>query len=92
MKLAVDNQISLSVVEGLKETHEVVIWADDMQDEDWIDEALDLGAEVFISPDLDVPNYLDRVNSNAHWIDVPQGLPKKRQLNFLIEKLKGLTK
>lgn len=92
MKLAIDNQISLSVVEGLKRTHEVVMWSGDKQDEVWIEDALDLGAEVFISPDLDVPNYLDRINSDAHWIDVPQNLPRNKQLNFIISKLNGLRK
>lgn len=87
MRIAVDNQISLSVVKSLKKKHDVVLWAGDRQDEVWIDEALALGAEVFISPDLDVPNYLDRINSPATWIDVPQKLPTKNQLAFLLDAL-----
>lgn len=90
MKIAVDNQISKQAIRQLSKHHEVVLTADDQQDEIWIDDALDLGAEVFISPDLDVPNYLDRIHSNAAWIDLPQGLRTENQFSFLMDELKKI--
>lgn len=92
MKIAVDNQISLIVVDKLKRDHQVVLWAGNQQDEEWIEDALDRGAEVFVSPDLDVPNYLDKIDSDAIWIDIPQGLPKGKQFDFITKALKGIGK
>lgn len=86
--LAVDNQISLRVVDRLKQHFEVVLWANTMSDEDWVDEALCRGANTFISPDLDIPNLLDRVAPDARWIDVPQGLDRNKQFEFLMKQLK----
>ena len=87
--IAVDNQISLRVVEKLKRKYKVVVWAGNKPDDVWIEEALDLGANIFISPDLDVPNYLDKLNANwTKWIDVPQKMTKEKQYEFLLKKLK----
>lgn len=88
--LAIDNQISLRVVDRLKQHYEVVLWANTMSDEDWVDEALCRGANVFISPDLDIPNLLDRVAPDVRWVDVPQGLQRDKQFNYLMNQLKNL--
>lgn len=87
--LAVDNQISLRVVEKLKLHFKVVLWASNAPDEEWVDEALSRGANTFISPDLDIPNILDRVAPDVRWIDVPQGLKQDKQFNYLMGQLKG---
>lgn len=89
-KLAVDNQIGKNVIRKLERHYEVVLTAGDKADEDWIPEALDLGANVFVSPDLDVPNFLDRENDPAIWIDVPQNLSGDAQFTFIMKKLKSL--
>lgn len=94
MKIAVDTQISLSTVDWLNENNfEVVFKAQNESDEEWIEKALDLGANVFISPDLDIPNYLDKYYPNAgyKWIDVKQGLKKEKQIKYLTKRLKGLA-
>jgi hypothetical protein len=91
MKLAIDNQISKYVVQRLKQHYEVVRTAGNDPDEIWLNDALDLGADVFISPDLDVPNFLDKAKADdAVWIDVPQKLSIEKQFTFLMKKLKGL--
>lgn len=92
MKIAVDNQIARSTVRLLKSKYDVVIEAGDMQDEEWVDIGLSRGATIFISPDLDIPNYLDRVNSDAAWIDVPQNLRERNQFDYLIKQLERLKK
>lgn len=86
--LAIDNQISLQVVNQLEQHYEVVLWAGDMSDEDWVDEALLLGANTFISPDLDIPNLLERLAPDVRWIDVPQGLPTAKQYDYLMKAIK----
>lgn len=87
--LAIDNQISLNVVNQLKKHYDVALWAGTKADEDWVDEALALGATVFISPDLDIPNILDRFGADdVLWIDVPQNMPSGRQFEFLMSRLK----
>ena len=91
MKLAIDNQISKYVVEHLKKDYEVVRTAGNDPDHIWISDALDKGADVFISPDLDIPNFLDKENADwARWIDIPQGLGYEKQYKFIMEKLKKL--
>lgn len=91
MILAVDNQISLRVVEKLKIHYKVVIWAGNDPDEVWLEKALDLGADVFISPDLDIPNILEKIAPYATWIDVPQHLSKEKQFDYLISALKKVA-
>ncbi len=36
-------------------------------DEQWVDKAIANGAEVIISHDLDIPNYLQKLGSNIEW-------------------------
>lgn len=89
LKLAIDNQIALLVVQQLKRNYEVVMIAGDLPDVVWIEQALDNGATVFISPDLDVPLYLDKnyEDFGLIWIDIPQGLRASGQLAFISKKL-----
>lgn len=89
--LAIDNQISKTVVDQLSQHYEIALWAGDMQDEEWVDEALVMGANVFISPDLDIPNLLERLDPTVFWIDVPQSLPKAKQFQYLMDKIKKVA-
>lgn len=91
IKIAVDNQISHKVVQQLKDKNfDVVIWAGDKSDEEWVYTALGLGANVFVSPDVDIPILLDTIlpEERIHWINIPQGLKSKNQLKFIIRRLK----
>lgn len=88
MKLAIDNQISNNTVEELRKHHDIVILAQNLADADWITYGLEEGAEVFISPDLDVPNYLQQYGSDAKWLDIPQGLKSQKQFEFIMRNLK----
>lgn len=88
MKIACDCQISKRTVELLKANKfDVVFRAHREPDEVWIEAALDLGATVFISPDLDIPLYLDKSEIEYKWIDVKQGLRSSQQFNFLVKRL-----
>lgn len=92
-KLALDNQVSKKTIEKLKTHYEVVFTSGDLADEIWIEEALALGANVFVSPDLDIPNYLDRFNvDNVYWIDLKQKLKSDKQFRYLRSKLCNLEK
>lgn len=90
--LAIDNQISKRVTDKLSIYFKVVMWAGDKPDEIWVEEALDLGANIFISPDLDIPNMLEKLESDAIWIDVPQGMPSNEQYIYLNKILKNITR
>lgn len=58
--LAVDTQISHKTVRELSRHYEVVVVAgQSFSDEDWVEDALSMGANVFVSPDIDIPNLLD---------------------------------
>mgnify|MGYP001565599989 CR=1 FL=1 len=90
MKIAVDNQISKAIVKSLiKKGFHIVLRAQDEQDEVWVDEALMRGATHIVSPDIDIPNLLDRLDaSDVVWIDVPRGYKKDKLENYLIGSLK----
>ncbi len=68
LKIACDNQVPDRFIPKLRRHgYDVVFLAEDQADEDWVNEALCLGAEIFVSPDLDIPNLLEK--TDAVWID-----------------------
>lgn len=87
--LAVDNQVSKATIYKLENLYQVVKKAEDLPDEVWVYQALDLGANVFISPDLDIPNLIYRESDTAIWIELP-GLKSEKQYAFLIKKLRNI--
>jgi hypothetical protein len=90
MKIAVDNQIGKIIVDILKQRKfDIVFRAQDEADHEWIEKALDLGATVFVSPDFDIPFYLDKEypDESYKWVELPQNLPKRKQCEFLTKKL-----
>lgn len=92
IKIAVDNQVSFRTIDELNVDFDVVFNATDEPDDQWIEQALDLGAQVFVSPDLDIPNYLaDNGYDWVSWIDLPQNLNgvqgRKHQLKHIVAEL-----
>ena len=89
-KIAVDNQISKAIVKNLiKKGYDIVLRAEDEPDVVWLQNALDLGASHVVSPDLDIPNLLDRMDaSDVKWIDLPQRMKKDKLERYLIRMLK----
>lgn len=87
MKIAVDNQVSKQCIDSLNRKHEVILCANDRADEEWVELAMDLGVDIIISPDLDIPNYLDKANSDIIWIELPQGIKGHNQFDFLIKAI-----
>ncbi len=92
LKLALDNQVSQAAEKKLSDHYEIVAKAGDKSDEDWIEEAIDSDANVFISPDYDIPNYLERYYDGVgvYWISLPQGIRGIKQFDYLYKKLKAL--
>ncbi len=92
IKIACDNQVSKITVDTLDSIFTVVTTAGNKPDDVWLEEAIDKGATVFISPDLDVPNYLDSAFVEYKWIDIPQGLGKQELCRHLIKQIKKVIK
>lgn len=92
MKIAVDNQVSDSCVDSLNDLYDVVLCAGDMPDDEWLELAMDMDVDVIISPDLDVPNYLDKADSDIVWIELPQGLRGRNQFDFLKKRIEKIAK
>lgn len=92
-KLALDNQISNRCIRELSKHYEIVYTAKNEPDEIWLEDAYGCGANIVISPDLDIPNYLDRMRyDDVIWIEVPQNLRSAKQYDFIIKKLEKLKK
>lgn len=74
MKLAVDVQVSNEVIGSLCRAGDEVVCVARMGEEDqsWVSRALDRGAEILISPDLDIPNLLDQwgINEVFHFVSI----------------------
>lgn len=92
IRLAVDNQISHLTIKKLEKEFEVVMMAENMPDEIWIEKALDKGATIFISPDLDIPLYLEKNYEELGliWIDIPQSMKGSDQYKYISNKIKKI--
>ena len=93
LKVACDNQVSNEIKSKLtKSGFQVVTSAFSLPDEDWLMDAIGKGVDVIISPDLDIPNFLDRYNLDGiKWIDVPQGYKYDKLEKYLFKQLNELT-
>ena len=92
MKLALDVQISKQAQHELRKFgFEIVYRAGaGVDDETWVLNAIGAGANIFVSPDLDIPNLLERLGTEAAWIDVPQGMRGENQANYIAGRLTRL--
>jgi predicted nuclease of predicted toxin-antitoxin system len=92
MKIAVDTTISIKTQDALEKTgFEVVCAAREGEaDEEWIQRAIKMEADIVISSDLDIPNLLDRYEYPAIWIDLPQG--KINQYNYIVQSIKRMER
>lgn len=90
MKIAVDTCVSIKTKEALEKSGLVVVCSAGIgePDEEWVSRAIRMGADAIISSDLDIPNLLDRYESEAIWIDLPQG--KINQHNYILSSLRKL--
>lgn len=92
MRIAVDNQIGDIAIRTISTKHTVVVRAQDYSDQDWLDAAIGQGAIAIVSPDLDVPNYLDKHAPHIRWICLPQGLRDPYIGSFVLNKLAQFNK
>lgn len=91
LKIACDNHVSLENIERLKFMgYSVVFRAWHETDWSWCNEALEKGANVFISCDWDIEFFCN--TNNASCIRLPQNKGGKAQLNYITNRLKKLKK
>lgn len=84
MYIAVDNQVSDSAIDFLEEKGmKIVLRARHEPDNMWFMDALDLGAEVFVSPDWDI-SFLCNAH-NVKFIKLKQGLRGLAIGRFILE-------
>lgn len=75
IKIAVDNQVPFCISELAKQHNiEIVVWAGDLHDNFWFEEALDAGAKAFVSPDYDIERLCDL--NGVKYIRLPKGKGK----------------
>jgi hypothetical protein len=92
MRIALDNNCPSCVIKKLeKNGHTVVLYARHEMDEDWVSTALSLGADLFISNDLDIVNMLDRWNESAAFIELPQRVSGYRLSEWIVKQVKLLA-
>lgn len=85
IRIAIDNQVSNMAIAQLEKNGFVIVQkAQDLPDEIWVGEALNKKANFIISPDLDIPNILDRWSvDDCVWVELKQGLKKDRQFSSI---------
>lgn len=87
MNIAVDTQVSDSAVTYLREKgFNVIFKANREPDEVWFRDALDMGADVFVSPDWDISFLCNRYN--VRWIRLKQNLRNLEIGRFIESRLK----
>lgn len=92
VKLAMDIQISNKAIRELdKMGYKVVCRAlNSQKDEEWVAFALSKGANVFVSPDMDIPAILDRKEADTTWIGLPSGLKSKGQAEYTSKRIDSI--
>lgn len=88
--LAFDVSVSPKVIELLEQKFEVAYRAHEAEEDlTWVNEALERGANVFISSDIDINTLLSDLAPWTVWIDVPQRLSGKSLYHFVVKRLGG---
>lgn len=92
--VACDCQISKSTVVEIEKSFAVVFRAQHEADEVWVEQAILKGANVFISPDSDIPDLLETeyADMETYWIPVRQGLRSADQPKYIIGQLYRLQR
>lgn len=93
IRLALDNQISKKAAYEVRAAgYKVVYHASNEPDDVWIERALGQGATLFVSPDIDIPNYLDKNDIAAGWVDLPQGMGGDIQAAYILKQITRIIK
>lgn len=91
MRVAADNQVSNRTIEALEKSgHIVVVMAGDRADYDWLGEAHEKHADIYISPDSDVENFA--LNHSRSYIKLPQGLKSGLLTDFVLQRVNAAEK
>lgn len=87
MYIAVDNQVADSAIDYLKDKgFKVVFRARHEPDHEWFQDAMDLGADIFISPDWDISFLCNRYD--VKFIQLEQGLKGVGIGKFIEKRIK----
>ena len=86
MRIAVDNQVGYDAIFYLESKgHEVVLKAGNEPDNIWFIDALDAGAELFISPDWDIAFLCNK--HDVKFIQLCQNVRGEKIGKFVINKI-----
>lgn len=94
IKIAVDIQIGKIASDELERVGYTIVYKARASEPDieWVHNAVNNGATILISPDLDIPDLLDKNNINAAWIGLPQGIGGLDQAEYIKQKIARLIK
>lgn len=85
--IACDNHVGNRTIEKLENHgHKIVLRAGDIRDEWWFEEAMDRGADIFISADWDIGILCNRYNKD--WIQLPTGVGGDAMARFILKELR----
>lgn len=91
MRVAFDTQVPSATIKAAEGCgHQVVYWAKDEHDEWWFREAMERGADVFVSPDWDIALMANK--NGLGFIKLPRGIGKSRLVDFILNRLKVCAK
>jgi hypothetical protein len=86
MLIAVDNQIPYAAVQMIEARgFHVVVRAKDQADKVWFEKGVELGAEVFVSPDRDIFHLCCK--HGKKWLKLKQGLRGIEVAHFVTKRL-----
>lgn len=90
-KVALDNHLPKTAVDKITDAgFEVVFRAQDEHDELWFSLSVDLGANVFVSRDIDLE--IMATNAGLDYVCPPEGVSGDALIDWVIRKLRLLTK
>lgn len=91
MQVAFDNQVPRKAIDAVR-SHgfEVVLHAKDQSDREWFEDAMHMGAEVYVSADWDIDFLCNKYNKK--FIRVPQGLGGGRLVGYVVDQLNKIRK
>jgi 2-keto-3-deoxy-6-phosphogluconate aldolase len=85
-RIAFDTQVPRQAIQAAESSgHTVVYWAGAEHDELWFRQAMDMGADVFVSPDWDIAILAE--NHNKKFIRIPQKLGGQELVAFIMKRL-----
>lgn len=91
MRIALDNNCPFITIEWLERAgHEVVYLAKEEPDEVWVDYAIQRGAVIYFSNDLDISNLLEKWDESATCIELPKNMNGLELARWITKRMKAI--